>query len=149
MDNLQELVSGFRRFRASHGLGARRDLTPVIHDREGVWEDWWEPQLMALASSTPTLGEPPRGGGHMRVVAGAVHAYIPVAGLVDVEAERVRLTGRVKKVESALQRAERKLSNPSFRERAPAEIVAKEEAKAAEARNSLEALAEQLDSLPE
>ena len=148
MGNLQELVSGLRRFRASHGLGARRDLAPVIHDPGGVWEDWWEPQVKALASSTPKLAEPPEGGGHMRVVAGAVHAYIPVAGLVDVEGERARLAGRTEKVESDLRRAERKLSNPSFRERAPAEIVAKEKAKATDARRSLEALTEQMDSLP-
>ena len=46
------------------------------------------------------------------------------------EAERRRLAGELAKVEA-------KLANPAFRERAPAEIVAKEEQKAAELRAAL------------
>ena len=147
MENLQELISGLRRFRAAHGLGTRMDLNPIIHDPDGIWDDWWEPQVKALASSTATVGEPPEEAGHMRVVAGSVHAFVPLAGLVDVEAERSRLASRIAKVEKDLRRAERKLSNPSFRERAPADIVAKEEAKAAGARKSLGSLQEQIDAL--
>ena len=147
MENLQELVSALRRFRAAHGLGARLNLAPVIHDPEGVWDDWWGPQLEALAASTAKVGTPPDGRGHMRVVAGSVQAFIPVEGVIDIEAERARLAGRIGKVESDLQRAERKLSNPSFLSRAPAEVVSKEKAKAADARRSLSALTEQLEAL--
>ena len=148
VENLKELVSGLRGFRAAHGLNARFELAPVIHDPEGLWMDWWGPQLDALAAATATVGDPPQGPGYMQVTAGSVQAFIPVEGVIDVEAERARLGRRIERVRSDLERSERKLSNSSFRTRAPAEIVAKEEAKAAEAAELLRKLTEQLEALP-
>ena len=144
---LQELVAGMRRFRAAHGLPARLQLTPIVHDPEGKWADWWGPQLTALAATTAVVGNPPEGAGHMRVVAGSLQAFIPLEGVIDVQAERIRLGSRIKKVMADLERAERKLSNPAFRSRAPAEVVSKEEARVAAAAKLLLALTAQIDAL--
>ena len=147
IQTLQELVSGIRRFRAAHGLPARLQLAPVIHDADGVWDDWWGPQLAALASATAVIGDPPERTGYMRVEAGSLQAYMPLEGVIDVEAARIRIAGRIKSAKTALERAERKLSNPAFRSRAPAEVVSKEETKAADAADLLRTLTAQLETL--
>ncbi len=147
METLQELVSGLRRFRAAHGLPARRQLSVVVHDPDGLWHDWWSPQLQALAATTATVGRPPAGAGYLRVEARSLEVSIPMEGVIDVEAERARLRRRVEKVTSDLTRADGKLSNPSFRTRAPAAVVAREEAKAREFRNLLRSLEQELAAL--
>ena len=147
METLQELVSGLRRFRSAHGLPARAELRPVLHDPQGVWADWWGPQLDALAGATAVIADPPLGTGYLRVVAGSMEAFVPLHGLIDLDAERERLRRRIATVRSDLEQAERKLSNPAFRTRAPAEVVSKEEARAAESARLLRTLTEQLEDL--
>jgi len=48
---------------------------------------------------------------------------------------------------AALQQSEAKLSNPDFRTRAPAEVVAKEERKAVTSRALVDKLAAQIEAL--
>ena len=55
--------------------------------------------------------------------------YVPVEGVVDVEAERGRLSRELRRVEEDLGRTEAKLAREDFRQRAPAEVVAREEAR--------------------
>ncbi len=146
--SLQELVSSLRKFRSAHGIPARHELRPILHDPDGVSSDWWFPQLAALAGAVAvTAPHPPQDPGFLRVEAGAVEAFVPFEGLIDVEAERERLRRRITQVRGDLDQAERKLSNQSFRLRAPTEIVEREEARAAEAGKLLRTLTEQLRDL--
>ncbi|MCI0582651.1 MAG: hypothetical protein L0227_07110, partial [Chloroflexi bacterium] len=52
--------------------------------------------------------------------------------VIDVEAERGRLGKEIRKVEEELARTESKLGREDFRQRAPAEVVAREEVRRAE-----------------
>ncbi len=63
---------------------------------------------------------------------------IHVAGVIDVEKERIRLTRQRDKIEKELQRIGKKLANEKFLEKAPADIVNKERARHAELRGQLE-----------
>ena len=144
VDALQELIVGLRRFRAEHGISRRHELAPIVHDPDGLWGDWWNPMLTALAAVNPTVDEPPTAGGFSTVVAGSLRAFIPLEGLIDTDAERERLNKRLSQVTADLNQAEGKLANPNFADRAPAEVVAKEQAKAQEARDQIEALSAQL-----
>jgi valyl-tRNA synthetase len=80
-------------------------------------------------------------------VAGSVQAFISLEGIVDVGAERERLERSIVDIEAALARSEKKLGNSEFVSKAPAAVVAKESAKAAEARGRLEKLQAQLSEL--
>ena len=82
-----------------------------------------------------------------RIVAGSVQGFIPLEGVVDLDAERARLQRALATAEGDFAAADKKLSNPSFRDRAPAEIVAKEEQKQAEAQATIAKLKAQLDEL--
>lgn len=59
--------------------------------------------------------------------------YMPLEGLIDLEKERDRLAKEIAAIERELDKIDRKLKNEQFRERAPVEIVAREEAKYKEA----------------
>jgi len=60
------------------------------------------------------------------VTRSGVQLAIPLAGVLDLAAERERMQRDLQKLAKELDARSRKLSNPSFVERAPAEVVAKE-----------------------
>ena len=72
---------------------------------------------------------------------------IPLAGLIDSQAESARLAKEIDKQEKDLQRSEQKLANPSFVDRAPAEIVAKEQSRSKDLRAAIKKLKDQKQSL--
>jgi len=80
-------------------------------------------------------------------LAGELKVMVPLAGLIDVAAERTRLDKEIARRESDLARIEQKLANPSFVAKAPAHVVARERAKADEARAALDALKAQRAAL--
>ncbi len=143
----QELVGGIRRFRSSHQLSPRHALELRIADPESVIESWWERQLKSLVAVTAEFGDAPDSDGFTRVVAGPIQGFLPLEGVVDLDAERARLERALAGAEADFAVADKKLSNPSFRDRAPAEIVTKEEAKQAEAEATIAKLRAQLDEL--
>ena len=49
--------------------------------------------------------------------------YLPLEGLVDVQAERARLTKEISKVEIEVQKVEEKLANPSFVQKVPPAVL--------------------------
>jgi valyl-tRNA synthetase len=63
------------------------------------------------------------------VVGGDVELMVPLAGLIDVAAEKARLEKDARKADKEIDTLSRKLSNASFVERAPAEVVDKERAR--------------------
>jgi valyl-tRNA synthetase len=78
------------------------------------------------------------------MTAGSVQLFIPLAGLVDVAAEKPRLEKAIAEAEALLKRSEGKLANPKFTERAPAEVVATERERVVEYGEKLKKLHAQL-----
>jgi valyl-tRNA synthetase len=68
---------------------------------------------------------------------------IPLAGLIDKQAEASRLEKELEKKTSELARCKNKLSNASFIDKAPADVVKKEQTKASELINAITSLQEQ------
>jgi valyl-tRNA synthetase len=62
----------------------------------------------------------------------AIHIYIEKSAFIDVEKESARFKNEIAKLTKEIERAEAKLQNPSFTDRAPPEVVTKEKAKLAE-----------------
>lgn len=80
-------------------------------------------------------------------VAGDVQIYVPLKGLVDVAAEEERLLKEIGKIEKEIEMFSKKLATPTFVDRAPAEIVAKERQKLAEVTDKKRVLEESLDKI--
>jgi valyl-tRNA synthetase len=65
-------------------------------------------------------------------VSDAGEVYVSLEGVVDVAAERRRLERELGRAEEERARLDAKLGRAEFRERAPAEVVAREETRRAE-----------------
>lgn len=83
-------------------------------------------------------------------VLGELELLIPMADLIDKSAELARLSKEIAKLDKDISLARGKLTNPQFTDRAPEDIIAKEQEKltqALEAKEKLEQHREQIDSL--
>ncbi|PWK53455.1 valine--tRNA ligase [Pleionea mediterranea] len=81
---------------------------------------------------------------------GNMDLLIPMAGLIDVNAEKARLNKEVEKLSKEQQRISGKLDNANFVDKAPEAVVAKEKDKLADvesALNKLKAQVAQLDNI--
>ena len=68
---------------------------------------------------------------------GDMKLMIPLAGLIDKQAELDRLQKNISRLEQDTQRISAKLANENFVSRAPAEVVDKEKSKLADAESAL------------
>jgi len=78
---------------------------------------------------------------------GEMQILIPLAGLIDKDAELNRLNKEIEKLSKDLAKSTSKLDNPKFIDRAPVEIVEKEKARVAEMQASLRQLGEQVEKI--
>ncbi len=78
---------------------------------------------------------------------GQVEILVPMAGLIDVDAERARLEKEIAKLESGMKAVSGKLNNKKFMDNAPEAVVAKERGKAEKMSAALTALQEKLEEL--
>jgi valyl-tRNA synthetase len=80
-------------------------------------------------------------------VVGQLELLVPLAGLIDVAAERGRLAREADKLGKETERLAARLDNPGFTAKAPAEVVARERARLAEISAQRDTLLAQLESL--
>ena len=80
-------------------------------------------------------------------IVGGMEILVPMAGLIDKEAEISRLTKEIDKLAKDLARISGKLNNPKFMDKAPADVVAKEKEKQAAQQQSVDKLEQQLQSI--
>ena len=72
---------------------------------------------------------------------------LPLAGVIDLAAERARLAKEMAKCDADIARVDAKLSNPNFAARAPEEVVEEEKEKREEAHARKGKIAEALERL--
>jgi valyl-tRNA synthetase len=141
---LQELVVAVRNLRAENKVGPGRPV-PVIVRGEAAQLDLVETladQIRPLAKiESLTLA---RDGARPRVAASAVvqgaEVFLPLEGLIDLDAERERLVKETDRLMRDLEGTRRKLSNSDFLAKAKPEVVERE-------RQRLEQLEETLAKL--
>jgi len=109
-------------------LDAYRNYLESLARLESV--TWLEPGAPAPESATALVGD--------------LQILIPMAGLIDKEAESARLGKELDKLARDIERGEAKLANPQFVDRAPAEVVDKERERVGSLRAARERLSEQL-----
>lgn len=78
---------------------------------------------------------------------GDLELLIPMEGLIDKAEEIARLNREIVKLKKETERAESKLQNPSFVDKAPAEVVDKERARLSELMASLQKMEMQLEKM--
>ena len=142
---IQEVVRTIRNFWAEQNIlpkgraqavMAAGDMVPLITSQASL--------IAALAGLDPSRIEikkavRPKPSQSMFLIAGPVEIYLPLEGMVDREAERLRMTRELSEMESQIKRLEQLLRG-EFAQKAPAAVVAKE-------RERLAALKETADKL--
>jgi len=75
--------------------------------------------------------------------------YLPLDGLIDVEAEKVRLETQLQKISREIEKAKAKLDNPKFTERAPEDVLQEAKDRLAEWKQKEEQTRESIEYLSE
>jgi valyl-tRNA synthetase len=148
---LMELITAVRNLRSEMQLPPGRTLAVTVRPAAPAHARLLAEQaaaLGALARAEVTVDAAAARPAHAAlIVIQGCEAYVPLEGLVDVEAERQRLGRELQRADEELDRLDAKLGRTEFRERAPGEVVAREEARR-EAQRALRAkLREGLDRL--
>ncbi|MBI2468558.1 MAG: valine--tRNA ligase, partial [Candidatus Rokubacteria bacterium] len=133
---LMAVVTAVRNVRSEMQIPPARALAIIVRppdaDRAAVLTGGG-PSLAALARAEvrvdPRAARPPQSA---LALAEGCEIYVPLEGVVDLAVERQRLGRELARAEEELGRLEAKLARVEFRERAPAEVVAREEARRAE-----------------
>lgn len=103
--------------------------------------------LKTLAAAEPiqlVRAEDTKPQNAMTAVVSGVEIYLPLKGLIDVEKESARLNKELTSLDKEIARIDGKLSNEGFVAKAPAEVIAKEKAKAGEYQEKQTAIRERL-----
>ncbi|MGH2684218.1 MAG: valine--tRNA ligase, partial [Actinomycetota bacterium] len=133
---VEELVAAIRSFRSGHRLGPGAPLTVRVRandEQRGVLttlED--EIRKVARIETLDLVDGETDPAGHARLVVRGAEVLVPLAGLLDPDAECARLRKRLKDIATEAERTARKLDNPGFTQKAPADVVEKERRKLAE-----------------
>ncbi|WP_022942633.1 valine--tRNA ligase [Psychromonas hadalis] len=78
---------------------------------------------------------------------GELELLIPMAGLIDVDAELTRLSKQLEKAQKELGKISGKLSNERFVSNAPEAVITKERGKQAELQTTCDKLSEQIETI--
>ena len=78
---------------------------------------------------------------------GKMEVLVPMAGLIDVDAELTRLNKEIERLQKDIDRLKGKLENPNFVDKAPANVVAKEQEKLQKQLDAIQRLSQQIDEL--
>jgi valyl-tRNA synthetase len=155
MERLIQIVRGVRNLRAEVGLppGTRLGLGVYAPDagvRAEITESRALIENLARVDGLEVHSHQSRPEGALLVALDGMELYVPVAGVIDVAAERARLERELEKVTRDLTAVEKKLQDERFLDRAPSEVVDKErdrEAGLRERRATIERGVEQLRRL--
>lgn len=140
MESLQAVVSGIRQFRSQHQIGHKVEMPViVVSGTDADLPAWWYSRLNSLTGASPVAGgRPDPVTGYTRISAREVETFVLLEGLVDVDAEKPRIEKAILELESGIGRAEGKLGNQNFRDRAPADVVAQEQLRLTDMETELE-----------
>ncbi len=146
---IQEMVRAIRNIRAEYKVQPGHKIACTIS--AGGKKDMIQSQeqtFVSLAGVDPealTIVDMPiePSEDQVTLVVTPVEISLPLAGLVDVEAERERLEKELAEAQSQISRLEKLLASP-FAEKAPPEVVQKERDKLAEYRETAKRLEQQL-----
>ncbi|HBG04769.1 MAG: valine--tRNA ligase [Geobacteraceae bacterium GWC2_58_44] len=149
MELVMDVIKGIRNIRGEMEVAPSRQIA-VILDCKSEQSLTLLKRNEAYVMSLARLSDLAIGQGVERPaeaslqVAGDVEIVVPLRGLVDVEEEEKRLNKEIAKIEKDIDFLSKKLENPSFVERAPADVVVKEREKIAEFASKKQLLEESL-----
>ncbi|MCB1235321.1 MAG: class I tRNA ligase family protein, partial [Verrucomicrobiae bacterium] len=149
---IYEAVGRARNLKAEYGLAANRSVRFIV-DPEGIESGALDASAAAVFARLAGAGEVRVETGHAAetgvpvALTGVGKLYMPLEGLIDVAAERDRLSKELAKAEAELAKVNAKLNNESFVSRAPDEVVQENRDRQAQWKSRVEELGRMIESL--
>lgn len=149
---IKATVSAARSVRARYGISPKEPLALHVNASEEAHTTLLEREAefiknLAHLSDLLVATEIEKPAQSVAVVAAGLTMYVPLEGLVDLEAERAKLNNQREKLMRDLTKFDKKLSNPGFLAKAAREIIESDRAKAEKLRAEVDALTEQIEEL--
>jgi valyl-tRNA synthetase len=143
-----EAAGKLRNLKAEYNVASRRDVRFVIKPSA----DWLADELATLAllagaGEIDILSNYDAPKGTPAAVSPVGEVYMPLEGLIDVEAEKARLDKEIAKVAKEVGKCESKLGNAAFVDKAPAALVDREKERLEEWNQKLAQLQEMRSAL--
>jgi valyl-tRNA synthetase len=142
---LQGFILGVRRIRGEMDISPNKALDILLanssaSDRERLDRHRHFLSTLARLETITVLEDGANPPESATALLGDMEILVPMAGLIDKDAELARLEKELSKLRKGLAQAENKLANEKFLSNAPAEVVAKERGKAEEMKAALDRL---------
>ncbi|HEY2744535.1 MAG TPA: class I tRNA ligase family protein, partial [Polyangia bacterium] len=126
MKMIQDVIVAVRNLVAEYNVKGKVDVTLLAGEAARAMLEGHEPLIIAQAKIgklTMTEGAAPTGT--VVNVVGEIQVCVQLAGAIDKGAESERIEKERKKLQKEAAGVEGRLSNPSFKDRAPADVVEK------------------------
>ena len=119
-----ELVSEGRNLRRNANIAANKKVKFILKPtRELAAHDVEVLRLLLNADSVEVQANYQSSKSTMTVRTELGDLFLPLEGLIDVEAEKARLTKELQKIEAEAVKVEQKLANPNFTQKVPANVL--------------------------
>ncbi|MCF6459185.1 valine--tRNA ligase [Pseudoalteromonas sp. MMG024] len=134
---VKQFIVAIRNIRGEMDISPNKPLDVLLKNASDEDKRRLEENAKFLASlakleSTTVLAETDEAPASATALVGGLEVLIPMAGLIDVEAELARISKQLEKAQKGLEQVERKLANEKFVNNAPEAVLAKEKEKLAE-----------------
>jgi valyl-tRNA synthetase len=145
---LMQFILGVRRIRGEMNIAPSKPLPVLLQngstaDQQSFSNNQGYLQKLARLESITWLNPEQVAPESAIAMLGDMKILIPMAGLIDKEAELGRLDKEIQKIIKELPRIEGKLANPGFVDKAPLDVIEKEKAKLADLQTILNNLEQQ------
>ena len=149
---LKAVITGIRTIRGEANIKPSQDIPLLLQGGNAADKDnatQAENMLGRLANVTSIewLSDGEKAPLNALSLVGDLKVMVPLAGLIDLEAERGRIGKEVDKAQQELEKIDKKLSNEAFVAKAPAAVVNKDRERAAELQTTLQTLQKQIEAL--
>ena len=145
---VKQFVVGIRNIRGEMDIAPSKPLSVLLknvsdNDQRRLDQNANFLQAMAKLEDIRVLAADEEAPASSTTLVGEMEILIPMAGLIDKEAELARIAKAMEKIDKDVQRTKGKLSNEKFVSNAPEAVIEKERAKLADAEMQLAKLQEQ------
>jgi valyl-tRNA synthetase len=145
---LKQFILAIRNIRGEMDISPSKPLNVIVkntsdEDRRRLAENQAFLSALAKLESVTQLADDEQAPASATALLGDMELLIPMAGLIDKDAELARLSKQLDKAQIDLSRVAGKLANEKFVSKAPVEVIDKERAKQAELQSVVDKLKEQ------
>jgi valyl-tRNA synthetase len=146
------VITGVRNIRGEMNIAPSKAINILLlngdsEDKRRYEENETFLKQLAKLESISWLNEGDDVPASSQALVGHLKVLVPMAGLIDVDAEKARISKDIEKTEKELTRVEGKLNNEKFVSKAPEAVIAKERDKADALKSKLTDLKAQIEQL--